>query len=347
MKRKLSTSPDVEEELLCCNICFEKFAEAGDKSPRILTSCGHTYCLKCIRDVCRGRNQLECPSCRVVTKFGRGNGPDSLAINNHVIRLLEMADSDSRPTVRSREEILATACSGYGAEDAIPFAMCMNCDDDAPSATQWGCVECLIVFCDGCKPSIHAKALKNHRVLSIEDFRQHRSCMCTKHSNEQITLVCKDCNVLVCSIGSQICHSSHATSSLVDGLTRQRSKLEQSLQTAQKLVDSVQPKIATVNQRVSENRENTTRLHEQVETDRACMVEAINSRAAVAHDEIETRAGASLRRLESEREAMEDWLTRAGSCMEASSRALVADCAVPLFSECQVSDGWLSNPKID
>ena len=339
MKRKLSASPDVEEELLCCNICFEKFAEAGDKSPRMLTSCGHTYCLKCIQDVCRGQNQLECPSCRVVTKFGRGNGPDSLAINNHVVRLLEMADSDSRPTVRSRDEILATACTGHGAEDAIAFDMCMNCDNDAPSSAKWGCVECSVVLCDGCKTTAHPNVLwlRNHHVLSIEDFRQHRSCMCTKHSNEEITIVCNDCDVLVCSIGSQISHSSHATSSLVDGLTRQRGKLEQSLQAAQKLVDSVQPKIAAVNQRVSDNREITTRLHEKVETDRARLVEAINSRAAVAHKEIETRAGASLRRLESEKKAMEDWLARADSCIEASSRALVADCTVTIFTECQVS----------
>ena len=82
MKRKLSANSDVKEDLLCCDICFEKFAEGGDQSPRMLTNCGHTYCYKCVRDVCRGRNQLECPTCRVVTKFSRGKGPESLPINN-------------------------------------------------------------------------------------------------------------------------------------------------------------------------------------------------------------------------------------------------------------------------
>ena len=337
MKRKLPANPDFEDELLCCNICFEKFGEGGDKSPRILTSCGHSYCLKCVRDICRGRNQVECPSCRVVTKFGRGIGPESLAIVNHVVRLLQMAESESKLTVRSQEENLASACTGHGSEDALFSAMCMNCDDDAPIAAQWGCVECSIILCDGCRTIAHpdVKALRNHIVLNIKDFRKHRSCLCTKHSNEEISTVCDDCDVLVCATGA-FCHSSHATSSLVKGLTRQRSKLQQSLQTVQKLIETVQPKIETLNQRVASKQENTTRLHEQVETDRALLVEKINSRAVVAHEVIESRAGVCLRHLEAEKGAIEDWLTRAGSCMEASSRALAAGCTVPLFSECQV-----------
>ena len=88
-------------------------------------------------------------------------------------------------------------------------------------------------------------------------------------------------------------------------------------------------------------RVSTTRLHEQVETDFALLVEAITHRKAAAHEEIESRAEAVLRPIEAEKTSMEDWLSRTGGCMEMSSRALVADCAVPIFTECQVNKRWL------
>ena len=165
--------------------------------------------------------------------------------------------------------------------------------------------------------------------------------MCTKHPHEEITRVCDDCGVLVCSMGISLSHSNHTISSLLDGVTRERSKLKQSLLAAQKLVDRVQPKVEVVKQRVTGNRETTTRLHEQVETDITRLVEAITRRGAAAHEEIESRAEAVLRPMEAEKTSMEDWLSRTGSCMEMSSRALVVDCAVPVFTECQVNNRWL------
>ena len=141
MKRKISSSSaDIEEELLSCNVCFDKFAEGGDQSPRILTACGHTYCLKCVTKISGSRKQLECPSCRLVTKFGRGSGPSSLAINSHVVRLLEMNESSTGPSVRvrSRQDIIATACTAHDNESMLSSVVCMNCEEAAPAG--WGCV---------------------------------------------------------------------------------------------------------------------------------------------------------------------------------------------------------------
>jgi len=57
-----------------CVICFEPFEENGDNEPHLL-SCGHTFCLKCIRDLVReegGRHVVACPSCRTVSVITAG-----------------------------------------------------------------------------------------------------------------------------------------------------------------------------------------------------------------------------------------------------------------------------------
>ena len=75
-------------------------------------------------------------------------------------------------------------------------------------------------------------------------------------------------------MGASSCHSSRTISLLFDGVTPE---LEKSLQAMQKLIEVVEQKRYTVIQRVASKHDNTTRLHEQLETDRACLVEAINS----------------------------------------------------------------------
>jgi len=65
-----------------CVICFEPFTETGDNEPHLL-SCGHTFCLKCIRDLVReenGRHSVACPSCRSVSIIT--NGPPFLPPKN-------------------------------------------------------------------------------------------------------------------------------------------------------------------------------------------------------------------------------------------------------------------------
>ncbi|EGT30635.1 hypothetical protein CAEBREN_01713 [Caenorhabditis brenneri] len=53
-----------------CGICYVKFSEAQEHTPRIL-SCRHTYCLGCIEELAKifMNNTVRCPSCLKVTKF--------------------------------------------------------------------------------------------------------------------------------------------------------------------------------------------------------------------------------------------------------------------------------------
>ena len=71
-----SAAPPIAGE---CMICFEPFTDEGENEPRLL-SCGHTFCLKCMRGLVRtedgpdgpARHTVACPTCRTVTEVTHG-----------------------------------------------------------------------------------------------------------------------------------------------------------------------------------------------------------------------------------------------------------------------------------
>lgn len=49
-----------------CGVCHEKY-NVGDKIPRILVNCGHTFCTSCLMKYYR-RNRIRCPFCKKLVK---------------------------------------------------------------------------------------------------------------------------------------------------------------------------------------------------------------------------------------------------------------------------------------
>ena len=86
-----------------CVICFEPFEEDGENEPHLL-SCGHTFCLKCIRGLVHeegGRHIVPCPSCRTVSVLA--NVPPFLPPKNFqlaelIANIHKLAGSQSLPS---------------------------------------------------------------------------------------------------------------------------------------------------------------------------------------------------------------------------------------------------------
>ena len=111
---------DVGNDLLACRICSEPFTTPnGNRAPRLLPQCGHTFCSKCVITLFgpqdfRGFSRVTCPTCQaeydmfLILEIGAGG----FVLNHHVLDLLE-AFEKSRP---SAEEI--SAALGCSIEDA-------------------------------------------------------------------------------------------------------------------------------------------------------------------------------------------------------------------------------------
>ena len=55
-----------ERKLDICGICQKKY-NVGDRIPRILVNCGHTYCTSCLNNYYKS-NKIKCPFCKKIVK---------------------------------------------------------------------------------------------------------------------------------------------------------------------------------------------------------------------------------------------------------------------------------------
>ncbi len=83
-----------------CGVCNEIY-NVGDKIPRILINCGHTYCTSCLTKYYR-KNRIRCPFCKKLVKHLESveQLPLNISIFSEVIKndeeLLEILDTDSK-----------------------------------------------------------------------------------------------------------------------------------------------------------------------------------------------------------------------------------------------------------
>lgn len=71
-----------------CYFCGEKF-NVGEKIPRILIHCGHTFCTECL-NVLHNDQNVRCPICRKLIKYVES--VDKLPLNFNI--LYEIVESD-------------------------------------------------------------------------------------------------------------------------------------------------------------------------------------------------------------------------------------------------------------
>lgn len=69
LKRLTPTAPPVEASSSSsapeCQVCFEPYSE--HKIPRMLTSCGHSMCQDCAKQILGSQDHVICPYCRKIT----------------------------------------------------------------------------------------------------------------------------------------------------------------------------------------------------------------------------------------------------------------------------------------
>ena len=111
-------------DALNCPVCRERF-----RSPKVLPSCGHTFCMRCLQDlISEERNsRIKCPLCRKeyrIPQSGVKGFPDNFSIN----RLLDEASLKGK----------AILCGQCSQSQCFPLEKCQHCDKTL-------CIECQIM----------------------------------------------------------------------------------------------------------------------------------------------------------------------------------------------------------
>ena len=106
-----------------CPICCNEY-HPEKCVPRLLRSCGHTFCETCLTNLKKNSSVVKCPSCRVETVVKAGKGVTESFPKNYA--LLENIES-VRASVAREAASLSTEKCDMCSERPGPFG-CLACD---------------------------------------------------------------------------------------------------------------------------------------------------------------------------------------------------------------------------
>ncbi|XP_041480157.1 tripartite motif-containing protein 45-like [Lytechinus variegatus] len=186
-----SSSPN-----LICPLCLDIFVEAT-----ILTSCGHTFCRRCLKKYDLTHQDLDhmvCPLCREITKLS-ANRVDDLRLNVSINGCVD----DYHAKCGGMNAVLemcqkCTACKSL--KDAVSF--CRTCN-------YYMCDECL-----HCHQHLTV-VFEGHEIVSMDDIIEGKVSIghffekCSIHKQENKDMFCEDCKVHVCHKCVLVDHQNH------------------------------------------------------------------------------------------------------------------------------------------
>uniref|UniRef100_A0A3B5AZ54 Tripartite motif-containing protein 16-like n=1 Tax=Stegastes partitus TaxID=144197 RepID=A0A3B5AZ54_9TELE len=224
---------NLTSENISCSICLDLL-----KDP-VTTSCGHSYCLDCIKDHWdeeHSKGIYSCPQCRQTFK------PRPVLQKN--ILLAELVE-DLKTTGLQDAAAAAAADHCYaGAEDVA----CDVCTEKKMKAVK-SCVVCLVSYCDNhLQPHCDVAALKKHQL--VEPSKNLQENICSSH-DEVMKMFCRTDQQLICYICSVEEHKGHETVPAAAERKQKQKKLEESR--------------LNIHQRIQDREKDVKLLHQELE----------------------------------------------------------------------------------
>ncbi|KAI7790688.1 putative E3 ubiquitin-protein ligase TRIM39, partial [Triplophysa rosa] len=165
------------EEQLMCSICLGVFTDP------VTISCGHNFCIACIRRHRDTSPYSRCPLCGVVLDL-----KTNFKINTTI---KEIAESIKRKRIQEKTEVTCDSCPK---RKWIAIKSCLHCG---------------ISFCEShLEPHKTAEKLMKHKLIDpVENLDDY---ICRKHERP-LELYCKDDEIAVCRFCTENDHKAHNT----------------------------------------------------------------------------------------------------------------------------------------
>lgn len=226
---------DVKVDPRDCTVCFKRYDDDGHR-PRVLTSCGHSFCSTCITEMIKD-NKLQCPNCRASCDLST---VDQLPVNFALLDIVLgdfVSPEDSSSSVSDTQEKMSPKVNGGLCEDHCQYKLfrCTTCDlfiCHLCTITEHPSASCSIVSIKQAIEEMKADELgvANSELVSCEEVTEHL-VIYEEHLDKQLECHEDQINMLKASIERH--------NDLIKKLGEERSRVQEALVESSKMQDMV------------------------------------------------------------------------------------------------------------
>ncbi|XP_031148244.1 tripartite motif-containing protein 16-like [Sander lucioperca] len=277
----------LDRETFSCSICLDLM-----KDP-VTTSCGHSYCVDCIKshwDEEDCKKIYSCPECR------QSFTPRPVLLKNTM--LTDLVEEMKKTGLQA-----APADHCYAAAEDVACDVCTGRKLKAHKS----CLVCLVSYCDQhLQPHYDSPAFEKHKL--VEPSKNLQENICSRH-NEVMKMFCRTDQQCICSLCSVDEHKGHDTVSGAAERTERQKELQGSRQNIQQRIQEREKDVKLLQQQAEDiNRSANKVLKDsgKIFTELICLIE---KRRSDVKQQVRLQQESEVRRVKELQEKLEQEIT--------------------------------------